>query len=530
MNIDILDLDISLAVRRVKRDMRDDWFVDPLQYNDMLGITAVEEWFSSETEIQPTESLNIPKQGFVIRSAHEMFIYERVLYQALVDELIEVYDPLLRPVVYSHRLRTGRKDYIFQNTIDAWQAFNDDANDAMDSDEKVILVTDIQNYYQCIRYDRLCEQLLADFPNESGLYEDTIQNLRKLLRGWNSSGVGLPQNRDASSFLGNVFLRGVDEHMVLEGYNYTRYMDDIRIVCDDVFEARRALQDLIIKLRDYDLGVNGKKTKILKRTDPEFIHGIPERSDELEEINALFKQKNVRSVRKAREKLDVKADFLLERGETQGKEFKFCIYRIERLARCEDISYDPTRFVDAAIDLLLDQPWSTDALFRLLRSSNLSSEQMERIVELALCDNRNIYEWQSYMLWQLIAINDPKYRKDDIKRAARRAVEGGQRVPFKAGAALYIGVCGSVYDKRHLLQQSTNIKSNMLLRSVAIATQKMSPGMDKTKREAVVPLHYLKSTDDYPELDDAPQFFEPLPRIKAAQIYDDLPGFISSGG
>ena len=313
--------------------------------------------------------------------------------------------------------------------------------------------------------------------------------------------------------------------MILAGYNYTRYMDDIRIVCGNVFEARKALQELIIKLRDYDLGVNGKKTKILHRTDEAYREEIPPANEELDEINALLAQKSVRSVRRAREKLDEMADELLQRGDTHGKEFKFCINRIERLARCEDISYDPARFVDAAIDLLVDQPWSTEMLVRLLRSSNLSLQQLARVVDLALCEERNIYEWQSYMLWQLIAINDPAHRRDEIKRAARDAVAGNKPVPFKAGAALYIGACGNVHDKRHLLQESSGTRSNMLLRSVAIASQQTQALTDRARRESVVPIHYRESTDNYPESRGTPQFFAPLPRIKASQIYDDLPCF-----
>jgi hypothetical protein len=525
MEFDISDLNIPLAVRRVKRDMRDDWFSDPLQYNDMLNAAAVKNWFSGDIELHPTESLNIPKTNFVIRSAHEMFIHERVLYQALVDNLIEDYDPLLRAAVYSHRLRSGRKDFIFQNTIDAWKSFNDDVHAMMDSDDKVVVVTDIQNYYQCIHYDRLCDQLQEDEPNSDGSFQKTILRLRQLLHGWNPDGVGLPQNRDASSFLGNIFLRGLDEHMILTGYNYTRYMDDIRIVCGNVFEARKALQDLIIKLRDYDLGVNGGKTKILYRTDREYRDAIPPTNEELNEINELLAQKSVRSVRRARERLDTLAGELLTRGDTHGKEFKFCINRIERLARCQDIHYDPARFVDAAIELLVDQPWSTEMLVRLLRSSNLSSLQLERVVDIALCEERNIYEWQSYMLWQLIAINDPAHRRDEIKRAARDAVAGSKPIPFKAGAALYIGKCGNAHDKRHLLQQSSKTRSNMLLRSVAIASQQTNAATARALRDAIVPIHYRESTDNYPESRGAPQFFAPLPRITASQIYDDLPCF-----
>ena len=255
MQIDISDLNIPLAVRRVKRDMRDDWFADPLQYQDMLNAAAVGNWFSGEIELHPTESLNIPKNGFVIRSAREMFIYERVLYQALVDNLIEEYDPLLRSAVYSHRLRSGGRDFIFQNTIEAWKSFNDDADALMDSDEKVVVVTDIQNYYQCIHYHRLCDQLQEDEPNSGGSFQNTILRLRQLLHGWNPDGVGLPQNRDASSFLGNIFLRGVDEHsralgVIKEllgsaGHDFTSRSDSMKV---GLRLAARAKPDELAKI------------------------------------------------------------------------------------------------------------------------------------------------------------------------------------------------------------------------------------------------------------------------------------------
>lgn len=247
MRLATSDLDLSLAVKRVKRDIRDDWFVDPLGYGDILSKRQFDRWLEDSERFEKAEDFNIPKEGFVVRAACEMFIHERVLYQAIVDLLIEEYDPLLRSCIFSHRLRPGREDFIFLNAIDAWRDFNENTRLAMDSDNKVVVITDIQNYYQCIRFNTLCDSLENEDPNADGQFAAAISLLRRLLRAWRPDGVGLPQNRDASSFLGNMFLRDVDEHMVLKGYDYFRYMDDIRIVCEDIYEARRALQELVIK-------------------------------------------------------------------------------------------------------------------------------------------------------------------------------------------------------------------------------------------------------------------------------------------
>ena len=76
---------------------------------------------------------------------------------------------------------------------------------------------------------------------------------------------GLPQNRDASSFIANIVLDAVDKSMVNKGYDYFRYVDDIRIICTDEFEAKRALNDLIFELRKFGLNINSKKTVILDK-------------------------------------------------------------------------------------------------------------------------------------------------------------------------------------------------------------------------------------------------------------------------
>ena len=58
MQIDISDLNIPLAISRVKRDMRDDWFADPLQYRDILkGLTEVKMDSMSKLRIRERQDL-----------------------------------------------------------------------------------------------------------------------------------------------------------------------------------------------------------------------------------------------------------------------------------------------------------------------------------------------------------------------------------------------------------------------------------------------------------------------------------------
>ena len=227
-----------------------------------------------------------------------------------------------------------------------------------------------------------------------------------MLKKWSiNQFVGLPQNRDPSSFLGNVYLHSVDEVMLKKDYNYFRYMDDIRIVCDDQFHARQALLDLTVELRDLRLNVNSKKTKILQPDvkNSEYTKFMPLPNRTVEEIDALLNERKLSSARKVLPKLKLYTHQLIDEEKTNEREFRFCINRLERIARCKELDFDFTGIIDPVINLLESQPWSTDSVSRLLRSVDLSKEQVLRIVEFVNNEKKNIYDWQGYLCWQLIA-------------------------------------------------------------------------------------------------------------------------------
>ncbi len=92
-----------------------------------------------------------------------------------------------------------------------------------------------------------------------------VNALTNMLRKWSEERIkdySLPQGPPASSFLGDIYLDHVDRKMdKYEGY--FRYMDDIKIFCKTELDAKKALKDLIIALRELKLNINAKKTDIL---------------------------------------------------------------------------------------------------------------------------------------------------------------------------------------------------------------------------------------------------------------------------
>jgi hypothetical protein len=86
-----------------------------------------------------------------LRYSLEPRLFDRVLYQALADYLIEIYDPLLSDRVFSFRRAERRDKYIFRPGVDAWLDFIRATKAEFDGTPQVLLATDIQNFLSVSR-------------------------------------------------------------------------------------------------------------------------------------------------------------------------------------------------------------------------------------------------------------------------------------------------------------------------------------------------------------------------------------------
>src|SRR3546814_7193817 len=133
---------------------------------------------------------------------------------------------------------------------------------------KFLLVPDLSNFFENIAREQIVAGLEKVIPKieatgpEKLQIRNAIATLDRLLAQWTFSGShGLPQNRDASSFLSNMLLSRVDRAMAGKGYDYYRYVDDIRVIADTEIHARRALQDIIRLLRTVGLNINANRSE-----------------------------------------------------------------------------------------------------------------------------------------------------------------------------------------------------------------------------------------------------------------------------
>ena len=272
-------IQFDLVLKHLRQDMRDDWYFDCLQYDDIfknpdeakrIVLSLLQEWNGVYLGTRSVVR-NIPKKGYGERYGLETDFFDRFVYQAICTFLIPYYDSLLshRVLSYRHDSAPQNSKYLFKNKIDRWFTFEGITLTFARSNQH-LLVTDLSNFFENISREQIIAALEKAIPEivatgpEKLQIRNAIRTLDRLLEQWTfSRDHGLPQNRDASSFLSNILLSSVDREMAKKGYDYYRYVDDIRVLANTEIHARRALQDVIRELRKVGLNINANKTEIL---------------------------------------------------------------------------------------------------------------------------------------------------------------------------------------------------------------------------------------------------------------------------
>lgn len=517
LEIEGAELDVELAVLRLKSDLRDDWFPDPLRFADLLRPEAVAHHFENGYVPQGAVEVNVPKSGFTLRYSLEQTITDRIAYQALADSL-EALDNALAPNVYGYRIRSGRAAQMFLSKVQAWIDFNSAIRVRLGDRGGTLLVTDVQNFYEGIWH----KELLADIER---LGRGTLAQRRilgKMLATWSRyDGVALPQNRDASSFLANIYLQHIDSDMLDKGYDYFRYMDDIRVVCKDRFEARRALLDLIESLRHRHLNVNASKTHIIHWTDSlKLDEYVPMPDPDVEQFDSATRSR-LGADSQSITLLKAKLEKLIETSGFNERSFRACLDRIRRVANSPEGQHlDYTSINDGLVSAIGDYPWLTDGMTAFLRHGNLKSRHIESLAKIVIEPETYIYPSQAYHIWQLLAA--VRARTHDLRFSAQLQATAGTEPVRAAGALIYLGACGTDEDRIRVAREISQLPENRLIRRAAVlATQELS-GMYVDRYLAT-----LRPDDvqlrEYVRTQPAPTYVEDLPKRRLSYLSIDLP-------
>lgn len=147
-------IQFDLVLKHLRQDMRDDWYFDCLQYDDIfknpdeakrIVLSLLQEWNGVYLGTRSVVR-NIPKKGYGERYGLETDFFDRFVYQAICTFLIPYYDSLLshRVLSYRHDSAPQNSKYLFKNKIDRWFTFEGITLTFARSNQH-LLVTDLSN-------------------------------------------------------------------------------------------------------------------------------------------------------------------------------------------------------------------------------------------------------------------------------------------------------------------------------------------------------------------------------------------------
>ncbi len=464
-------LDLELARKRLKIDIIDDWFHDPLKYIDLLNqdylFKQFEDYFDNNTyKAAVAEQFYVPKKQFTLRQALISPFIDRIMYMAVVGVLAEKLDKSMIPSVFSARYNKFSEKQLIINGVEQWKkmqyALYEKVNRRDENDNFIyncVIEIDLLNFYDNINKEFLITKIerVCETNNE----KNACKLLGEILNKFSNKDSGLPQNSDASSLLAAFYLNQVDVYMQSRSFAYYRFMDDIRIFCKNKYEGRKILQEFEYELRRCYLSVNSQKTKIKSILDnPKDIKNQENqmlRSDfseifelELSKVARLRKSSNYAYLNEAfHQSIKLLKDNITEdinNSDISAKKLNYALNTIEYLGKKNINLYKQnSKFkqnLSTAVKYLLEKPWMTTQICKVLNlidSNTIIEEYLSDLKKIILDDNFNTYAFQTYQIWLLLAKH--KAKSDDLIQYAVNHIEKNDETNRVVIAGMVIYIC-----------------------------------------------------------------------------------------
>ncbi|TXN00544.1 RNA-directed DNA polymerase [Methylobacterium sp. WL64] len=245
---------------------------------DQVSVALSELDLSNYNPMSLVESL-VPKMKYGFRVAHQPYPVDTLIYTALVlfiyDDVERGRDAPEHNRAFSYRKIVGLDSNVFtpERNFRNWighlaiQAFREDCN--------YVIKTDISDFYLRIYRHRL-ENILSHLSGNA----KAVRIIEKLLSDWRGrQSFGLPVGSSASRLLAEAALNDTDMALISEGYDFTRYVDDMVIFLKKDQDPYAALAFLAKQLSSNEgLSLNNQKTKVLEWK--EFIASVDQNTPE----------------------------------------------------------------------------------------------------------------------------------------------------------------------------------------------------------------------------------------------------------
>ena len=203
---------------------------------------------------QPVRRKEIPKPDGGVRKLGIPTVIDRIIQQAIAQQLVPIYEPLFSDLSYGYRPKRSAQQAIQKVKEYAEQGYT-----------QAVLV-DLSKYF-----DTLNHELLMNLLRKNIYDKQVIELIKRYLKaGVMENGLrvktreGSPQGGPLSPLLANIYLNDYDQEMAKRGVPVIRYADDIVVLAKSPRAAQRLLETTQRYLEGkLKLRMNADKSKVV---------------------------------------------------------------------------------------------------------------------------------------------------------------------------------------------------------------------------------------------------------------------------